>query len=81
MEKKELKLIVRRANNSAAGNPRFRIISWNDQILLNEIIKNGFIRDLKKGLFTEANASDSYSVGNKEGFVIDNIKIVATIKY
>jgi len=81
MEKKELKLIVRRANNSAAGNPRFRIISWSSQVLLNEIIKNGFIKDLKKGLFTESNSSYSYSIGNKGGFIIDKISILSTIKY
>ena len=81
MEKKELKLIVRRANNSAAGNPRFQILDWNNQSLFEKIVKNGFIRDLKKGFFTRSDDSESYAIGNTAGFIIDDIKISSIIKY
>ena len=77
----ELKLIVKRAANSAAGNPRFEIIGWSSQILFDRVIKNGFIKRLKNGFFTRPNDGDNYSIGNKEGIIIDNILIVSTIKY
>ena len=78
---KKLELTMRRANNSAAGNPRFQIIDWNNQSLFEKIIANGFIRDLKRGFFTESNSSYSYSIGNKDGFIINDILISSIIKY
>ena len=79
MEK--LKLTVRRANNSTSGNPRYQILDWDNQLLFEKIIKNGFIRDLKKGLFTRSDDSDCYSITNPTGIIIDKIRIVATVKY
>ena len=78
---KKLKLTVRRANNSTSGNPRFQIIDWDDQLLFEKIVENGFIRDLKKGFFTRSDDSDCYSITNPTGIIIDKIRIVATVKY
>ena len=78
---KKLELTMRRANNSTSGNPRYQILDWNNQLLFEKIVKNGFIRDLKKGFFTRSDDSESYAIGNKDGFIIDDILILSIIKY
>ena len=79
MEK--LKLTLKRVKNTINGSPRYKIINWSDRSLFDQIIENGFIRDLKKGFFTKSDATDNYSIGNAAGFIIDNILILSKIKY
>ena len=82
MEKmKVLKLKVKRANNSTSGNPRFQVLDWDNRILFDRMVENGFIKKLKSGFFTKPDAADSYSIGNAAGFTIDNILILSKIKY
>ena len=78
---KVLKLKVKRANNSTSGNPRFQILDWDNRILFDRVVRNGFIKKLKSGFFTKPDASDNYSIGNPEGFTIDSILILSKIKY
>ena len=76
-----LKLEIKRVNNTVNGNPRYKIMNWDSEELLDKIIKNGFIRDLKKGYFTKSDSSYCNSILNKKGVEIDDVNIICECVY
>ena len=76
-----LKLEIKRVNNTVNGNPRYKIMNWDSEELLDKIIKNGFIRDLKKGYFTKSDSMECYGIENREGIKIDGINIISKCVY
>ena len=73
---KELKLKIKRVNNTTYGNPRFQILDWDNQELFDEVIETGFIKKLKKGYFTKPDSSDCYNINNPGGIIIEKINII-----
>ena len=76
-----LNLEIERVNNSINGNPRYKILSFDDTELMNYLIKKGDFRELKKGLFTKSDACFGYGIENKQGVQMHGITVLSTRIY
>ena len=68
-----LNLKLMRVSNTKYGNPRFRILNYDNSELFKELLNKKYFKSLKKGFFTAPDYAYCYGILNKEGVKIKDI--------
>lgn len=81
---KKLNITIERANNTVYGNPVYKIVSWDNWEIMNELITNKTFKEFNnkkegRGVKTAPNANYVYALLNKEGVSIKGVNIKAEL--
>jgi len=60
----DIKIVIKRAKNTLNGNPRYQIVNYDNDILMDKLINQKVFKQLKRGIFTAPNAGWVYQINH-----------------